>query len=71
MGLDPAWVFFSGVSYPFTAASAQTTLRFLDPGTSGVDPAIDTVSIELIPEPATGALLGLSALTLLRRRRRA
>ena len=43
--LDPEWTLFEGNDYQFTATSAQSTLRFLDPGTASVDPAVDTVSV--------------------------
>ena len=35
-------------NFPFQATTAQTTLRFLDNGTSGVDPAIDTVMVNFL-----------------------
>ena len=62
-----AWHF---KSYQFTATSASTTLRFGDSGTSSVDPAIDTVFVDAIPEPGSLALFGLSGLALVLRRRR-
>jgi len=66
--------------WQFTAISDSTTLEFyslhtFDEGYSGAcGPALDNVSVSVVhaphsPEPATVALLGLGALSLLRRKR--
>lgn len=69
----------SGTFVPFVfqwdATSAESTLRFLDGGTTGIDPAIDTVSITLIsgnqiPEPTTAVLALVGCAGFMRRRRR-
>jgi choice-of-anchor C domain-containing protein len=62
-------------SWQFTAISTSTAIEFytLDAAISGYSgycgPALDNVSVVFIPEPATIALLGLGALSLLRRKR--
>jgi hypothetical protein len=57
-------------TFQFTAASTQATLRFGDSGTINVDPAVDNISVEAVPEPGTLTLFGLAGLTVLFRRRR-
>lgn len=67
VGTDPTWVLFES---QFTATSTESTFRSRDPGSSGIDAGIDTVSI--VPEPASMTLLALGGLgALVRRRRRA
>lgn len=60
---------FNSYEYTFTATSASTTLVFEEASTSGVDSFIDDVSITVVPEPGSLALLGLGGLLIARRRR--
>ncbi len=47
-GQVPGGGVWTPFSFPFQATSAQTTLRFLDNGTTAVDPAIDTVMVNFL-----------------------
>lgn len=56
-------------AFEFVATGASTSLRLFSPG--GGFTGIDDVSVEAVPEPAPTVALGLGALGLLRRRRKA
>lgn len=70
---------FAGLELIFTANSSSTTLRFIEQSTeaqepppslaNGVNWALDSVSVEAVPEPGTIGLvgLGLAALGFIRR----
>ena len=65
------WNFFDGTDFQFTATSTESTLRFLDNVSTSVDPAIDNVVVEVVPEPGSFALLaGMFGLTWVMLRRR-
>ncbi len=55
----------------FTASSISTTLTFLDESdfTQNADVLLDNVRLEVIPEPASLALLGIGGVMVIRRRR--
>jgi choice-of-anchor C domain-containing protein len=62
-------------TWQFTATGSSTTLAFYSLDSFGTEhsgifgPALDNVSVLIIPEPATLSLLGLGSLVLLRKRR--
>ncbi len=72
----------SGLTLSFVAASTSTTLRFTEQSTegqlnhpisaNGVNWALDAVTVDVVPEPATYSLfgLGLGAIALFRKIRR-
>jgi len=67
-----SWI--SGLTLAFVANSTSTTLRFTDQstGTNDVNWALDAVTVDVVPEPASYTLigLGLGAIALFRKIRR-
>lgn len=70
----PNVVTYSPFSYAFTATGTSTTLTFTSTGTTAYGAALDSVSVNAVPEPATWALMivGFGAMGgMLRRHRQA
>lgn len=65
---------FKRASFTFVGTGLPTGITFTDAGTTNTfstDLFVDDVSVQAVPEPATMAVLGLGALGLLRKKRRA
>ena len=69
-GLTTTWQEYT---VDFTALSGTTTIHIIDAASAGAvdsnDTVLDDVSLTAVPEPSSLALLGLSGLMLVRRRR--
>ena len=68
-GIDTGWQSFTSPTWTAPANTAYVEVRLEGYGWS--DTYIDNVSVNVIPEPGSAVLLGLGALALLVRRRRA
>lgn len=55
-------------SFTFTADDAFATLKFASTNTGAFGPAIDNVTVQAVPEPATFAVISVGLIALKRRR---